>query len=255
MAEGAAADRRPAFYAARAGVWRDWWTLLHPPYTLWHLSYVAIGAGVSPRFDAGRFVATVAAFFLAVGVAAHALDELNDRPLRTRISGRALLLAALIGLGGAAAIGVAMLVAVAGDPAFVVIALVGIATGLLLVVAYNIELFGGRLHNDVTFAAAWGAFPALAAYYAQAEMIGMAAVPACGAAFAISYAQRALSNQARFVRRQVDTLQIEMRTTDGATERSGIGFVLSPIEAALRALSWGTVLTGAALIVARLLNG
>jgi hypothetical protein len=57
------------------------------------------------------------------------------------------------------------------------------------------------------------------------------------------------------VRRQVDTLQIEMRTTDGATERSGIGFVLSPIEAALRALSWGTVLTGAALIVARLLNG
>ncbi len=27
----------PAFYAAGTGGWRDWWTLLHPPYTAWHL--------------------------------------------------------------------------------------------------------------------------------------------------------------------------------------------------------------------------
>ena len=37
---------RPAFYALAPGGWRDYVTLLHPPYTLWHLSYVAIGAAL-----------------------------------------------------------------------------------------------------------------------------------------------------------------------------------------------------------------
>ena len=41
---------RPAFYALAPGGWRDYVTLLHPPYTLWHLSYVVIGAGLAPHF-------------------------------------------------------------------------------------------------------------------------------------------------------------------------------------------------------------
>ena len=40
-------EDRPAFYALAPGGWRDWWTLLHPPYTLWHLSYVALGAAAT----------------------------------------------------------------------------------------------------------------------------------------------------------------------------------------------------------------
>ena len=42
--EGRMSEERPAFYALAPGGWRDWWTLLHPPYTMWHLSYVALGA-------------------------------------------------------------------------------------------------------------------------------------------------------------------------------------------------------------------
>src|SRR5205814_465749 len=76
---------RPAFYAARPGGWREWWTILHPPYTAWHLSYVVIGATLAPRTDGGRLTVTALAFFLAVGVAAHALDELHGRPLHTDI--------------------------------------------------------------------------------------------------------------------------------------------------------------------------
>ena len=79
---------RPAFYAARPGGWRDWWTLLHPPYTAWHLSYVVIGATLAPHTDGARLVATLLAFFFAVGIAAHALDELHGRPLRTAIPDR-----------------------------------------------------------------------------------------------------------------------------------------------------------------------
>ena len=76
---------RPAFYALRPGGWRDLVTLLHPPYTAWHLSYVALGAAAAPTVHLDRLLAALAAFFLAVGVCAHALDELHDRPLGTRL--------------------------------------------------------------------------------------------------------------------------------------------------------------------------
>ena len=68
---------RPAFYALRSGGWRDYVTLLHPPYTLWHLSYVAIGAALAPRLDWAVLGWTVLAFALALGIGAHALDELS----------------------------------------------------------------------------------------------------------------------------------------------------------------------------------
>ena len=47
--------------------------------------------------------------------------------------------------------------------------------GPLLVIAYNAELFGGIVHTDAGFAAAWGAFPLLTSYVAQtwAALIGL----------------------------------------------------------------------------------
>src|SRR4051794_7760309 len=97
---------RPAFYALRPGGWRDYVTLLHPPYTAWHLSYVAVGAALAPHFHLDRMLWAVAAFALAMGVAAHALDELNGRPLRTQIGSGTLVALAAVSLAGALAIGV-----------------------------------------------------------------------------------------------------------------------------------------------------
>ncbi|MDP8970319.1 MAG: hypothetical protein M3N52_07465 [Actinomycetota bacterium] len=244
--------RRPAFYAAGGGRWRDWWTILHPPYTLWHLSYVALGASLAPRLDAERLVATLLAFFLALGIAAHALDELNGRPLGTAISSRTLLVAAGGSLAGAAAIGVVMLIRVAESPGFVAGAIALIALGVVLVVGYNLELFRGRLHTHAGFATAWGAFPVVTAYYAQAERLAAPAVLAAGAAFAVSWAQRALSTPARFVRRETDGVEIRVRAAGDASGRSfDEQFLLTPLEDALRALSWGMVLLGTALVAAR----
>src|SRR5205814_7762776 len=76
---------KPAFYALRPGGWRDYVTLLHPPYTLWHLSYVALGAAIAPEWRPLRLGTGLAAFALGLGVGAHALDELRGRPLGTRI--------------------------------------------------------------------------------------------------------------------------------------------------------------------------
>jgi len=238
-------ERRPAFYAARAGGWRDWWTVLHPPYTAWHLSYVAIGAALAPRLDGTRLGATVLAFFFAVGVSAHALDELSGRPLRTRIPDGVLKVATAIGLAAAVAIGVA------GINRVGVVLVPFLVVGPLLVVAYNAELFGGVIHTDAGFAAAWGAFPLLTGYVAQAGTLRPAALLGAVAAFALSSAQRSLSTPARLVRRRVTNVDGSMTMADGRVQPVDDRTLLAPLEQALRALSWATVALAAALVVAR----
>src|SRR3954453_21355878 len=186
---------RPAFYALRPGGWRDLLTLLHPPYTAWHLSYVALGAVASPELHGDRLVATLAAFFLAVGVCAHALDELNGRPLGTHLSSELLVGLAVVALAGAVALGVIGAVTVSlGLVPFV-------AAGAFIVVAYNLELFGGWFHSDFWFAAAWGAFPALTGYWINALELRVEGIAVAAGCFMLSVAQRRLSTPVRELRR------------------------------------------------------
>ncbi len=217
---------RPAFYALGRGGWRDYATLLHPPYTLWHLSYVAVGAALAPHFHLDRMLWAVAAFFLAMGVAAHALDELHGRPLQTKIPGAVLVTIAGVSLAGAVAIGVGASVAWGFG------LLVFVAVGAVLVPAYNLEV---ALHTDWGFALCWGAFPVLTAYFVEAQTLHVAAVAAAAYAFALSLAQRALSTPVREARR--------VRSTTAGTE---------PLERALRLLTWAAVLIAVALVAARL---
>jgi hypothetical protein len=236
---------RPAFYAARPGGWRDWWTLLHPPYTAWHLSYVVIGATLAAHVDGGRLAATLLAFFLAVGIGAHALDELHGRPLRTRIPSQMLVTAAVGSLAGALVLGAIGVSRVgAGILVFMVL-------GVILVLGYNLELFGGALHSDIGFAAGWGAFPVLTAFYVQAQRLNVSACLAAGAAFALSLAQRSLSTQARFVRRRTVAIDGTMTTTEGTVEPFGERDLLAPLERSLRWMSIATVALAAALLFAR----
>ena len=243
---GIRAAARPAYYAARSGGWRDWWTLLHPPYTAWHLSYVVIGAALAPQVSLTALLATLIAFFLAVGLAAHALDELNGRPLQTRISAPVLVAVTVVGLAGAVALGAVGVARVGWAllPFMVV--------GVLLVVAYNAELFGGIIHTDLGFAAAWGAFPVLTAYAAQTGKLALAPVLAAGAALALSMAQRKLSTPARTLRRRSVRVEGSMTLADGQVTVLDQQALLAPLEAALRAASWGLVLLAASLAVARL---
>mgnify|MGYP001315117075 CR=1 FL=1 len=246
MAEESAAGARPAYYAASPGGWRDWWTLLHPPYTAWHLSYVVIGAALAPRVSLSALLATLIAFFLAVGLAAHALDELNGRPLQTRISTPVLVAVTAVSLAGAVGLGAAG-VARAGW------ALVPfMIAGPLLVVAYNAELFGGIIHTDLGFAAAWGAFPVLTAYTAQTGRLALAPVLAAAAALALSAAQRRLSTPARTLRRRSVKVEGTVTLADGQVTAVDQAVLLAPLEGALQAMSWGLVLLAASLALARL---
>lgn len=239
----------PAFYAGprRLGPRaRDWWLVLHPPYTLWHLSYVVIGACLAPDVDLARLVGTLLIFLLAVGIGAHALDELHGRPLGTSIPDRALVAAGVAGVGGAAALGVVGVVVVGpGVLAFIVV-------GVVLAVGYNLELLGGRLHTDAAFAASWGAFPVVAAAYLQTGRIEASAVAAAIGAFFLSAAQRTLSTPARTLRRRTSRVTGAVELVDGTVVRLDVAALLAPIEAALRALTRATVALAAALAVARL---
>lgn len=239
-------ETRPAFYAARSGRWRDWWTLLHPPYTAWHLAYVVIGASLAPEARTSTLLATLLAFFLAVGVAAHAYDEVHGRPLRTSIPTQVLGAACVIGLTGAVAVGVLGVVRVGAS------LLPFIVIGPLLVVAYNAEWFGGVVHTDVGFALCWGAFPLLTAYVAEAQTLALAPVLGAAAATALSMAQRSLSTPARHLRRETADVRGVVTSTDGSELLLDRRRALLPLERGLRAMTWAVVLVAAAIAVARL---
>ena len=238
----------PAYYTALGRGWRrDVWAVLHPPYTAWHLSYVVIGASLAPRLSVFRLVATLVAFFLEVGIAAHSLDELNGRPLRTALPSWVLKAAGVVGLAGAVALGLA------GIPVIGWGLLLFIALGVIFVFAYNLELLGGHIHGDFWFALSWGAFPVLTAYFAQSASVSLAALAMAGAAFALSYGQRALSTPARSLRRRTRSVSGMVTMTDGLEVALDEAALLQPLEKALRAFSWGVVGLAAGLLASRLL--
>jgi demethylmenaquinone methyltransferase/2-methoxy-6-polyprenyl-1,4-benzoquinol methylase len=231
-----------AFYSLRPGGWRDYWTLLHPPYTAWHLSYVLLGASLAPAPDPRIVLGAVLAFGLAVGVAAHSFDELRGRPLATRIPTRVLVALGTLGLAGAAALGIAA-IAVLG-PAFAAFVAVGVA--LVLLYAFEAPL----VHSDLGFALAWGAFPVLTAAYATGAP-PVPAVAVAAAAALLSLAQRVLSTRVRAVRRRSQSVDGEVRYRDGSRETLDAEGLIAAPEGALRILWIAVVALSVGLLLAR----
>lgn len=246
MASAPREINRPAFYALRSGGWRDLVTLLHPPYTAWHLSYVALGAAAAPHIYANRLAAALGAFFLAVGISAHALDELQGRPLETKLGRSTLIGLAAAGLIGAVGIGVAGTVVVSPLLAPLVLA------GGLLVPAYNLELAGGRFHGDTWFALAWGGFPAFTGYFANALTIRPAGLLVTAACCLLSVAQRQLSTPVRRLRRSTTDVTGRQRLRDGTVIELTRAGLSAPLEAALRALWLAVVLLAIGLLAIRM---
>ena len=242
----AARPQRPAFYAVGRGRVGDVLTLLHPPYTIWHLSYFAIGAAVAPTLHLDRLLWGLAAFGLAVGLAAHALDELHDRPLQTGLSDGALRALAIMSLLGAVAIGIAGVLTVTPWLAPLVIA------GGLFLPAYNLELAGGRFHSDLWFAVGWGAFPAFTGYFVNAESVGVAGLLIAAGCLTMSIAQRRLSTPARELRRRTRALDGTRTRSDGSAKPLSVEGLLRPLDGALAAMSLAMAITACALVVARL---
>jgi hypothetical protein len=239
-------SERPSWYALERGGWRDYVTLLHPPYTAWHVSYVVVGGCLAPAIAWGRLGAAALAFMLAVGIGAHALDELRGHPLETKIPSGVLVTLAVGSIGAACAIGVV------GALSFRPWLLLLVPVGLFLVLAYNLELLGGRFHSDLWFGLAWGGFPAICGYAAVAGEIGVVALLAATFAVLVSLAQRALSNHVRFVRRRVAAISGALELRDGSREPIDAQRLLEADERGLRLLAAASVVLAAALVAYRL---
>jgi hypothetical protein len=238
---------RPAFYALRPGGWRDLVTLLHPPYTAWHLSYVALGTAAAPGVIHGdRLGAALGAFFLAVGVGAHALDELNGRPLRTVLRRGVLIALGAGGVLGGVAVGVVGTIVVSPLLTPLVVA------GGLIAPAYNLELARGRFHSDFWFALAWGGFPAFTGYFVQTLTVRPAGVAVTAACFLLTLAQRRLSTPVRELRRRTVEVSGEQRLADGTVLPIDQMRLAAPLEGALSALWLALVLLAVGLLVGRL---
>jgi len=243
-------EQRPAFYALRPGGWRDLITVLHPPYTAWNLANVCFGAAAAAQIHTDRFVATLVAFFLAVGVSAHTLDELNGRPLKTLLSDRTLIGLAAVSLAGAIGIGIAGCIVVSATLIPFVLA------GGFFVVAYNLELFGGRFHNAFWLAFAWAAFPALTSWWVNTLSFGSLKVDVAGilvaaGCFGLVSVQRTLSTPVRRLRRKTVSVSGEQRLDDGTVIPLTADEISGPLDASLRGLSWAVVVLSIGLVVIR----
>jgi demethylmenaquinone methyltransferase / 2-methoxy-6-polyprenyl-1,4-benzoquinol methylase len=236
------ASLAPAFYAARGGGWRDYWTLLHPPYTAWHLSYVLLGAALSPAPDPRIIAGALVAFGLAVGVGAHAFDELRGRPLRTRIPSPV-----LVSLGTAAllvAVALGLVAATMLGPLFLLFVIGGAA--IIVLYAFEVPL----VHSDVGFALGWGAFPVVTTAFAT----GAHPVPTALAALAatlLSLAQRRLSTRARSIRRRAVGVSGEIVYSDGSREAIDARALLGAPEGALSILWLALCAVAFAVLLAR----
>jgi hypothetical protein len=243
-------EQRPAFYALRPGGWRDLITVLHPPYTAWHLANVCFGAAAASQIHTDRFVATLAAFFLAVGISAHTLDELNGRPLKTQLSDRTLIALAAASLVGALGIGIAGCIIVSATLIPFVLA------GGFFVFAYNLELFGGRFHNAFWLAFAWAAFPALTSWWVNtlslaSIKVDVAGVLVAAGCFGLVSVQRTLSTPVRQLRRKTVSVTGEQRLDDGTVIPLTVAEISGPLDASLRGLSWAVVVLSIGLVVIR----
>jgi len=235
---------RPAYYARTGSPGRDLIALLHPPYTMWHLSYVAMGAGIAPQLDWVHLAGTVLAFLFGMGVGAHALDELHDRPLGTTLSRGTLLTLAVGGVSAGAALAVAGALVISPW-----VALWGTA-GVLLAIGYPLEV-PEWLHTDLGFGLSWGGFPVLVGYWAQTQNLSAPAVVLAVVATLISMTQRYLSTPARFVRRDTDQAEA---TFDLGTHRVhwGQDRLLDTWERPLKTLGWAMTLLAIVLLALHL---
>jgi hypothetical protein len=243
-------EQRPAFYALRTGGWRDLITVLHPPYTAWNLANVCFGAAAATQIHTDRFVATLVAFFLAVGISSHTFDELNGRPLKTELSDRTLIALAVGSLAGAIGIGIAGCIIVSAT------LIPFVLVGGFFVVAYSLELFGGRFHSAFWLGVAWAAFPALTSWWvntltfanAQSVVAGVLVAVGC---FGLVSVQRTLSTPVRRLRRKTVSVTGEQRLDDGTVIPLTAAELAGPLDASLRGLWWAVVVLSIGLVVIR----
>ena len=219
------------------------------------LSYILIGASLSPSIYLTRLILTLVAYFLGLGISAHALNELHARHWGKELSKGELQTLFVLPLSGAILIGfygMSVLYESSGTPlaSLVLLSLMGLETFFVFV--YNTDFSGGRFHSDLAFALSWGALPTMISYYANALTITLPAILLSTAMAATAGIEINLSRWCKDFRRKSSL--IKMQFAD-ATELdlTTTGLIARP-EKALKLIVVVVDLVAVGLILQRLLT-
>ena len=239
--------QKPAWYALEGhGALADLVNLIHPPYTFWHLSYVALGISLAPSINVVRSVAVLVAFFLGLGMGAHALDETMGNPLKTRLSKRKLYSIGFFSLSAASVIGVYYALSLS------LLLLPLILVEVFFALSYNLEIFKKRFHNTLVFSISWGMLPFIAGYFVNSLSLSFGVILASLAVGLLTYVQRTLSIQSRSVRRLIESPVRALKLESGEEVRMSTEELMSPAEKSLKALTFTVFLFAVALICQRI---
>jgi len=144
--------------------------ILFLPYTS-IVTCFAIWGSLSGTFVLDRLVAVGIIYFLAVGVSAHCLDAVGGKTKPWgNLPKKKILSVAISSLVIVFAIG--MYYAFLDSPLLFPI---GVAEGFFLF-AYNLELFGGKFHNNISTIISWGILPVFAGSVIQTNSISIETV-------------------------------------------------------------------------------
>jgi len=155
--------------------------ILFLPYTCIVTSFTAWGS-LSGSFELDRLAAICIVYFLSVGVAAHCLDAVGGKTKPWgNLPKRKLWIVSLIALGIAFTLG--LYYAFLDSPLLFPI---GIAGGFFLF-AYNLELFGGKFHNNISTIISWGVLPVFAGSAIQTNSISIEALILAAVSALVTY--------------------------------------------------------------------
>ena len=243
-----------AWYAKHGGKLVELYTILHLPYTSMVLSYVLIGAALSPTLFADRLALTMLAYFLGLGFSAHALNELKARHWGASLSRRDLQLTFLLPFLVSLSIGlygVRVLYDVSGGnllPPSILAMFILLETFFLF--AYNTNYANGKFHGDLEFAFAWALLPFLTSYYVHSLTVPVGVVLIGLALLATAMIEINLSRWCKSFRRRSNVA--EMRFEDGSVlPISTSGLIRNP-EKALKLIVVVVDLLGIGLFVMKL---
>lgn len=155
--------------------------ILFLPYTGMVISF-AIWGSLSVEFSLDRLIAICLLYFLAIGISAHCLDALGSKKKPWGdISHSKLWAASIISLIISFSVGLyyAFLDSWLLFP-------IGITEGFFLF-AYNLELFRGKFHNNLSFVISWGILPVFAGAVIQSNSISVETIILSAIAGLVSY--------------------------------------------------------------------
>lgn len=173
--------------------------MLFLPYTGMCISFTIIGSMLSESIAWDRVLSIFIIYFLALGVSAHAADNLGSKKIKpwgNFFSTFELRLMVIGGLSVSYILGIYYIITFA--PLLLIIAII---EGFFLF-AYNFELFNGLFHNNFWFAVSWGGLPLLAGFVIQTNSISVLSLISSIMAFLVAYTEIRISRKYKELKRK-----------------------------------------------------